>query len=188
MSMINGHGHGLAASQMAQASSASSHCGQASGCGASGVETTSLPQDEVLLSDEAQAFLDESADGGGEDSFGPGKSGQSPAHRAKAALAAYPELADLPFGKLVSTLAKGGAVESLLPPPPPPEDGEGLAGLEIAAADDVDPLASSAPSEVEPVVAPAAGSDDDVALDLLESLSNQDDDESDPLLDLLGNG
>jgi hypothetical protein len=41
----------------------------------------------------------------GEDS--PGKSAQSPAHRARAAIEANPALADLPFGQIVSRLARG---------------------------------------------------------------------------------
>ena len=69
---------------------------------------------EITLSEEAQAFLE---DPGADDR--PGRSGQSTAHRARAALEfqEFAALRDLPFGRIVSTLAHFGDLSSLLPQP-----------------------------------------------------------------------
>ena len=47
---------------------------------------------------------------------GPGKSGNSPAHRARAAIAADPGLAGLPFGQVVKTFSHG-TPDSIVAPP-----------------------------------------------------------------------
>ncbi len=71
---------------------------------------------QITLSEEAQEFL-----AGDEVTERPGKSGQSPAHRARAALdlEEFSALRGLPFGRIVSTLARFGDLSSLLPPPEP---------------------------------------------------------------------
>lgn len=72
----------------------------------------------VDLSEDAIASLDD-----GDEYSRPGKSGNSTAHRARALLQdeAFAALRDLPFGQVVSALARGIDPASLLPPPPPPE-------------------------------------------------------------------
>ena len=67
-----------------------------------GVSSGARPADRVDLSPAARAMLE-----GSGDSAGPGKSGLSPAHRARALIAAQPELANMPFGKVVSGLIHG---------------------------------------------------------------------------------
>ena len=74
-----------------------------------------VPRDEIALSGEAQDLLTAE-----EGSSRPGKSGNSPAHMAEAFLANNPDVVDMPFGKLVSTIAKGGNLESFLPKAPDP--------------------------------------------------------------------
>ena len=90
------------------------------------------PTDQVSLSDDAVELLG-------------GKNPKSPAHRASAALATeeFGALSKLPFGRLVSTLARGGELSALLPSPvqePEPEQEpqeianieQDLSGSEIA--------------------------------------------------------
>lgn len=71
------------------------------------------PVDEVLLSDLALETIQEGP-------AGPGKSGQSTAHRARALIEANPHLADQPFGQIVSRLARG--LDPLVDFPPPAPD------------------------------------------------------------------
>ncbi len=120
----------------------------------------------ITLSEDAQDFL--AAD---EPEGGPGKSGQSTAHRARAALdlGEFATLRDLPFGKIVSTLARFGNLSSLLPPPEPAsetgetgETGEGDGTVASAPelppepSDDLSDVTSDAPVDA-PVAGPTAG-------------------------------
>ena len=61
----------------------------------------------------------------------PGNSAQSTAHRARALMAEFSHLADMPFGKVVSGLANGSL--ELTPPAAVPPSGD---GQEIAAPSD----------------------------------------------------
>lgn len=105
----------------------------------------------ITLSEDAQDFL--AADGTVKSSEeiqaeGPGKSAQSPAHLARAALASgeLAALSDLPFGKIVSTLARFGNLESLPPPADPPsETGETGDTGEAVEAGEGDGTAAAAP-------------------------------------------
>jgi hypothetical protein len=67
-----------------------------------GISSGVRPADRVDLSPAAQAMLD-----GSVDSAGPGKSGLSPAHRARALIASQPDLANMSFGMVVSGLVHG---------------------------------------------------------------------------------
>ena len=116
----------------------------------------------ITLSEDAQDFLAVDETEGGQ-----GKSGQSTAHRARAALdlEEFATLRDLPFGKIVSTLARFGNLSSLLPPPEPAsetgETGEtGEGDGTTAAAPDLPPEPSDDPSDAPsdaPVADPTAG-------------------------------
>jgi len=67
---------------------------------------------------------------------GPGKSGYSPAHQARAAIAAHSELAGLPFGQVVKAM-NHGTLGSLITP----------AAAETGEGEAVDPLAAEVQTE-----------------------------------------
>lgn len=139
--------------------------------------------DDVEVSEEAESFLGALT--------GPGKSHQSTAHRAFAALEENPSLAGLPFGKIVSTLARTGSLASLLPPPPPGETGEtgetAATGEAPAGGAIPDPIStdalptdgpvagSAALSLLEAIADPDSGEDDDELVELLEAVASPDD-------------
>lgn len=95
--------------------------------------------DEVTLSPQAKAFIE------GE---GPGKSGSSPAHRARAAIAADPELAAMPFGKVVSGINHGVDSTPAAAPEPEPAPVPVDEGGDTPPADPV----ADAPAPAAPVV------------------------------------
>lgn len=131
--------------------------------------TGDTPTVQITLSVEAQDFLAEETG-----NQGPGKSGQSTAHRARAMLdrEEFSSLRDVPFGQIVSTLARFGDLSSLLL-----EDaGDDPAPATVTQS--TDPVATEetpdpAPGETsDPPVTPAPDptvgvSDADVALQLL---------------------
>lgn len=134
--------------------------------------------DNVTLSDEAQDFVTAAP------TTGPGKSHMSTAHRAMEALKGNEDLAGLPFGKIVSTLARTGSVASLLPPPPPPEAEEPsvvvpTGGTDPEAEESV-PVSSETPAPlVLPQIPDLSISPEDSALvDLLEAIANPEEDEA----------
>lgn len=149
-------------------------------------ETSSVPApgdgdvvvDDITLSDDAQAFAS------GAPTAGPGKSHMSTAHRAMAELKDNATLAGLPFGKIVSTLARTGSVASLLPPPPPPETEETPVVVPVegtdqeaeetvpASAETPTPLALPQVPDLE--IAP----EDRAIVDLLEAIANPEEDET----------
>lgn len=71
-----------------------------------------------------------------------GRSAQSPAHLARQALADNPGLANLPFGKVVSAIARFGNVDSLLTPPSGARHGEPVPGDDGSG---IDPGSKSTP-------------------------------------------
>ena len=81
--------------------------------------------DPVDLSPEARMIVENAA------TAAPGNSAQSTAHRARALMAEFSHLADMPFGKVVSGLANGSL--ELTPPAAVPPSGD---GQEIAAPSD----------------------------------------------------
>lgn len=155
-------------------------------------ETSSVPApddgdvvvDTVTLSDDAQDFVS------GAPTTGPGKSHMSTAHRAMEALKSmeepedYAALAGLPFGKIVSTLAKGGEIGDLLPPKTSSEPDEASG---VAPATETDPEAEESvrvPSEAPaPLVLPQVpdlemSPEDSALVDLLEATANPQEDET----------
>lgn len=153
-------------------------------------EPDTTPSDEtpaviVTLSDEGQAAIGATLSGVDEPT-GPGKSAQSPAHLARAALADFASLGEMNFGQIVSTLVKGLGLESLLPEPEVMTTEEATDGTEEASgAEGTEPLAMVVPQDPEaPVEEPAdpALSAAQLALDLLTA---PDEEEEDALLDLL---
>ncbi len=90
---------------------------------AGGASTSTLaPAVEVSLSDEGRRISGQGQSGKPE---APGA--HSVAHRARALIEQYPELADQPFGRLVSSLARGDFVAPVATPPvegetPPADD------------------------------------------------------------------
>lgn len=60
------------------------------------------------------------------DTGGPGKSGNSPAHKARAAIAADPGLGGLPFGQVVKTFSHGTPDSLVTPPAPETAEGEAV--------------------------------------------------------------
>ena len=122
--------------------------------------------DEVEVSEEGESFLGALTR--------PGKSHQSTAHRALAALEENPSLAGLPFGKIVSTLAKTGSLESLLPPPVENDEiGQTSQSSEVEATGEVPAGgASPTPALTDPLLVedPVEGS---VAVSLLEAIADQ---------------
>lgn len=114
--------------------------------------------DEITLSAEANAFIE---------STGPGKSGNSPAHRARALMAASvegSEVVGMSFGKIVSSLARG--IELNTAPAAAPVDDSGVTPLDgidpIDPIDPVDPAATDpladAPDPAAPVTDEASAS------------------------------
>lgn len=81
---------------------------------------------------------------------GTGKSGNSPAHQARAAVAAHPELAGLPFGQVVKAV-NHGTLDSLVTPPAP-ETGEGEAVDPLATEGQADPAGIVASEDETPAV------------------------------------
>lgn len=135
--------------------------------------------DTVALSDDAQDFAS------GAPTTGPGKSHMSTAHRAMEALKGSEALAGLPFGKIVSTLARGGTIESLLPPPPPPTETEETSV--VAPVEGTDPEAEeSVPASSEtpiPLALPEVpdleiAPEDAAIVGLLEAIANPEEDET----------
>ncbi|MCP5381804.1 MAG: hypothetical protein H6912_05485 [Kordiimonadaceae bacterium] len=121
--------------------------------------------DQVTLSTDATELLN-------------GKNPKSPAQRAKAALLTeeFSVLGGLPFGKLVSTLARGGELSSLLPPVEPNEPADDTEIVSEAAetgetSENGEPnseLNSVPNSEIQSPVIPANSySDAELALTLL---------------------
>jgi hypothetical protein len=86
--------------------------------------TGGTPVDQVDLSAAAKQFLH---------GAGPGKSAQSPAHQARAAIADNDALSQLPFGKVVSAI-NHGTIDALIQAQEP---------VEPAAAEGTDPATSS---------------------------------------------
>lgn len=131
--------------------------------------------DNIALSDDAQNFVAAAP------TTGPGKSHMSTAHRAMEALKDNDALAGLPFGKIVSTLAKTGNVESLLPPPPETEETSIAAPAEGTdpEAEENNPASSETPT---PLVLPQVPDleitpEDTAIVDLLEAIANPQEDD-----------
>lgn len=151
--------------------------------------------DDVTLTDDAETFI---AGTGPDEPTGPGKSHQSTAHRAFAMLQEFGSLAGMPFGKIVSTLARTGSIESLLPPPPAPEAEEvseeepsevpSETASEVPVEGETDPAADTADTllteAVEPLVAPEISPEDSAIIDLLEEIADGPEEELDLTLDL----
>ena len=78
-------------------------------------------EDQVDLSESARLFL-----ANGDHAFGPGKSMNSAAHKARAVIAENPHLAGMPFGQVVSQLNHGTLD---LTPPAAPGDGAEAASV-----------------------------------------------------------
>lgn len=142
--------------------------------------------DDITLSSEAQTFVS------GTPATGPGKSHMSTAHRALEAFRENPALADMPFGKIVSTLARTGNIRSLLPltpPPPPPVEAAVVTPPETSdpATDETDPpeSATTAPLSVPPIPLPEIAPEDSSIVELLEAIANPDEgDEGSDITDL----
>lgn len=114
--------------------------------------TASTPANNVTLSDDAQEFLKDI----------PGK---SVAKRARAALAqeGFEALSDIPFGKIVSTLARGLDLSTLLPEPVAEEQPEVME--EVKSSEEA--LSETGEEEQsEPVL-----DDEEIALSLLTPLN-----------------
>ncbi|MEZ5759273.1 MAG: hypothetical protein R3D86_13720 [Emcibacteraceae bacterium] len=127
--------------------------------------TENSTTDQVTLSTDATELLN-------------GKNPKSPAQRAKAALLTeeFSTLGGIPFGKLVSTLARGGDLSSLLPPVEPNEPAEDTEIVSEAAETGEtneggatnSELSSDINSEIQSPVIPANSySDAELALSLL---------------------
>lgn len=181
-----GLGHLKAASGVAPAETSSLPVGDSEEAvaitGASaGVGSGEVVIDDVEVSEEAESFLGALT--------GPGKSHQSTAHRAFAALEENPSLAGLPFGKIVSTLARTGNLASLLPPPVETGEtgetgstGEAPAGGAIPDPISTDALPTDGPvagsaalSLLEAIADPDSGEDDDEFVELLKAVASPDD-------------
>lgn len=132
----------------------------------------SVVVDTVTLSDEAQVFAS------GAPTTGPGKSHMSTAHRAMEALKGNEALAGLPFGKIVSTLARTGSVASLLPPETEETSGVAPAEGTDPEAEESVPVSSEIPT---PLVLPQVpdlevAPEDTAIVDLLEAIANPEED------------
>ncbi len=131
---------------------------------------------QITLTEDAENFL--AGDG-------PGKSGQSTAHRAKAMLDSdeYASLSDLPFGRIVSTLARTGSIESLLPPPEPdPEpdvvvDTEGVQDGEAAVTAAGDETAAV---DLGVITEGTEDADTTAALEILRQITEAAEEETEP--------
>lgn len=120
--------------------------------------------DEVTLSGEAAAFVAPTA-------TGPGKSHLSTAHRALAAIKEFSALGGLPFGQIVSTLARTGSIESLLTTP------SSLPGdATDPVADETGPVPTSTAEPFSPPQIPdlEVAPEDSALIELLESIANPD--------------
>lgn len=127
---------------------------------------------QITLTENAENFL--AGDG-------PGKSGQSTAHRAKAMLDSdeYASLSDLPFGRIVSTLARTGSIDSLLPETEPDVvvDTEGVADGDAAVTAAGDETADADPG----VITEGTGdSDATAALEILRQITEAAEEEGEP--------
>lgn len=148
---------------------------------------------QITLTEDAENFLT---------GDGPGKSGQSSAHRAKAMLDSeeYASLSNLPFGRIVSTLARTGSIDSLLPPEPEPEpdvvaDTEAVVDAEATVVADTLDLTDPSIAETENVIAAGdetaaadlgviaegtADADTTAALEILRQITEANEDETEP--------
>lgn len=167
------------------ASAGSSATGGASATGDSAALqiTLSVEAQEFIAGDEAADEAEDEADD--ESGTGPGKSAQSPAHRARDALDSeeFATLRDLPFGRIVSTLARFGDLTSLLPLPEPAgateESGETGDSGEAGETGETDETGGGTiaalpdnPSLDEPVVTDASLDDAALALQLLQDTAD----------------
>lgn len=171
------HGRGVAPDQAQAAPQARGQNGPQNGPKTAEAKTGgSDPAVTVTLSLTAEELLSAEGEDSGEpqelEYTGPGK---SVAHRARQLLGSeqFAALGDLPFGKVVSALARGEDLTSLLPSAPE-EDGAAL--TEPASAEDIattDEAALTGTGGDEPVSDPLAPSapetsEEDVALSLLQ--------------------
>lgn len=131
--------------------------------------TLSVDAEEFLAADEVTDTPDETAEE--TQTGGPGKSRQSIAHRARAAFAfaEFAALSDLPFGKIVSALARFGNLESLLPPADPAgEAGETGEAGEVGETDEAGEGDGTAAAAPDADVSDAALDDGLLALQILQ--------------------
>lgn len=133
--------------------------------------------DEVTLSGEAAAFVAPTA-------TGPGKSHLSTAHRALAAIKEFSALGGLPFGQIVSTLARTGSLASLLPPPPEPkgptDTSSSLPGdTTDPATDETGPVSTQIGEPLSPPQIPVleVAPEDGALIELLESIANSEEED-----------
>lgn len=147
------------------------------------ISSDEAPAVTVTLSPEAQAALGQTPTTV-EEPTGPGKSGSSPAHRARAAIADFAELADMPFGKIVSMLAKGLGFDSLLTPPDPKPTEIPPQTEETTGEETPEPTLLGVPPEPEPPVEEASDPAFDAAQLALDLLSAPEEEDEIPL-DLL---
>jgi hypothetical protein len=128
------------------------------------------PKPTSLLAPETQAEIVEAASDTAETATpSHGKSAQSPAHRARALLAgAYSDLAGLPFGKLVSALAKGGSLDALrTTSEPAPAEGSEPAPTEGDVADTTAPTEPGESADVPATDSSSEGTTDPAASDTI---------------------
>jgi hypothetical protein len=98
--------------------------------------------DEVTLSPEAKEFIANS---------GPGKSGHSPAHQARAMIAGNPELAGMSFGQIVSGINHGVDFSAV---PEGESDEVPVDGTETALVVPTAPVPDSTASTIEELTSP----------------------------------
>lgn len=111
--------------------------GESVGPAVSGAATAKAAPTAPLSQSNLGAAIGAQSDAGDESGavIAPGRSGETPAARARALIAENPDLADRPFGHIVSALARGLEVD-LDTPDPAGTDGEEGASAVAAVTDD----------------------------------------------------
>jgi hypothetical protein len=145
--------------------------GENAGSAAAGAATAKATPTAPLSQTNMAATIGAQSDAGDESSAAavgaPGRSGETPAARARALIAENPGLADRPFGHIVSALARGLEVDLGLPDPVGTDGEEGTAAVAAVVDDEAGEETSDIVGETaESDVGPSAGADDGDASDV----------------------